>query len=628
MPGDQLPIEDHAAIGNLRTVALVGRDGSIDWLCLPHLDSPSVFASLLDSDRGGRFRINVPGHADLGEQRYLEDTNVVETTFGAAGGRLVVTDLMPLTGQLDDPSESVTEPAVIRLVRAEGGDVEADIEWAPRFGYGDAATEIVATEHGWLAWAGTQALSLTGVSDEAEVVEDGVGPVLQTRIRLRDGQRRAVVARWGAEPPDIDLDAATRHLEQTVESWRAWVNKAQATGSRDWAAPHSDLVVRSELVLKLLTHADTGAIAAAATTSLPEEIGGVRNWDYRLAWIRDAGLAAQALYALGHRAEAHAFIDWAERVARDEGRRSWGLQLLYGLHGEADLDEQEVPGLAGYRRSAPVRVGNGAVDQLQLDIFGELISAAYEILRLDGRLDADILAFLPEVADQACASWQQPDYGLWELRNGPFSFVYSKVMVWMALDRAGRLADRGVIEGDVERWRATRDEIAAEVLARGFDPGLGAFTQSYERAVLDASNVLLPMQEFLPFDDPRVRQTLDRTLEGLVTNGYVHRYRADDGIAGGEGAFGLCSFWLADALALSGRVDEAEELFETMASSANHVGLFSEQIDPGSGALLGNFPQAFTHLGLINTSLYLAHAKDRELPVPSLIGTTAHRREE
>ena len=618
-------IEDHGAIGNLRTVGLVARDGTLDWLCLPHLDSPSVFASLLDARRGGRFRVAPPGGSRDGTQRYLEDTNVLETVFDGPGGRLVVTDFLPLAGTLDEPGETETEPAVHRLLYAEGGEVEVEVEWAPRFGYADQVPEVVRTEHGWLAWAGTRSLSLTGVGDEARVEQEGNGWVLRARLHLKGGEHRALVTRWGAEVVLVNVAEAQRRRDTTVEAWRAWVHKAAATGPRDWARPHQELVVRSELTLKLLTHADTGAIAAAATTSLPEEIGGVRNWDYRFAWIRDAGLAAQAMFAMGHRAEADAFINWAERAARQSGGSGRGLQILYGLHGEAHLEEQELPGLEGYRRSAPVRVGNGAADQLQLDIYGELISAAYEVLRLGGRLDRDILDFLPEVADQACSAWQQPDDGLWELRNGPFHFVYSKVMVWMGLERAERLVARGEIAGDAKRWATTRQAIAEEVLDQGFDPELGAFKQSYERSVLDASNLLLPMQEFLPFDDARVKQNLERTLDFLTEDGMVFRYEADDGVAGGEGAFNLCTFWLVDALALSGRLDEAEQVFDRMAQSSNYLGLFSEQIDPSSGAFLGNFPQAFSHLGLINSSLYLAHAKGRELPIPSLIGSEEHR---
>lgn len=623
----EVAIADHGAIGNLRTVGLVGRDGSLDWLCLPHLDSPSVFAALLDVHRGGRFRLAPPG-ATLGRQRYLDDTNVLVTSFETTRGRLVVTDLLPLAGSLDEPATTRAEPMVLRLLQADGGEVEVELEWSPRFGYGDSDTRMNAIDAGWLAWAGQEALTLTGVSedDELRVDDDHTGPALRGRLRLRPGERRALVVAWGAAPPSVGLDDALRTVRTTVEAWRAWVHKAEATGDRAWAAPHEDLVVRSELVLKLLTHADTGAIAAAATTSLPEEIGGVRNWDYRYCWIRDAGLAAQALFALGHDAEVHAYISWAERAARDRGQHSWGLQLVYDLHGNAELSERELPGLAGHRGSAPVRIGNGAVDQLQLDIYGELLSAAYEVIRLGGTLDEDILHFLPHIADQACAAWQQPDHGIWELRNGPFSFVYSKVMVWVGLDRARRLATRGRIAGDVGSWSRTQRAIVDDVLTHGFDAELGAFTQSYERAVLDAANVLLPLQEFLPVDDPRVRQTLDRTRDSLTEHGLVRRYLADDGLAGGEGAFGLCTFWLADALALAGRIEEAEEHLDAMVGAANHLGLYSEQIDPSTGAALGNTPQAFTHLGLINTSLYLAAAKGRELPLASLIGSVEHRR--
>jgi GH15 family glucan-1,4-alpha-glucosidase len=625
---DELGIEDHGAIGNLHTVALVARDGAIDWLCLPELDAPSVFGALLDPARGGRFRLAPPGRRQLGEQRYLDATNVLETTFETPGGRVVVTDLMPLTGALDDPSQARTEPAVHRLVRAEGGASEVEVGWAPRFAYGERRTQVTRTDRGWLAWAGADALTLTGLGDDDEVrVEhDHVGPVLRATLRLAADEERPLVTAWGVEATDGRLATNRQLLDATVDAWRSWVRDGEAASQRTWAEPHRDLIQRSELVLKLLTHADSGAIAAAATTSLPEEIGGVRNWDYRYSWIRDAGLAAQALFALGHRAEAHAFIEWAERVAREEGRQEWGLQIVYGLHGETEIGERELPGLAGFRRSSPVRVGNGAVDQLQLDIYGELISAAYEAIRLGDDLSAEVIEFLPAVADEAAERWHDADYGLWELRNGPFEFVYSKVMVWMALDRADRLAERGVIEGDRERWREVRDAIREDVLSRGFDPDLGAFKQSYERAVLDASNLLLPLQEFLPVDDPRVQSTIDRTLADLTDRGLVHRYHADDGVAGGEGAFGLCTFWLVDALALSGRVDEATEIHEGMVRAANHLGLYSEQLDPADGTFLGNFPQAFSHLGLINSTLYLAAAQGRDVPLPSLIGSEAHRR--
>lgn len=620
-----LPIEDHGVIGNLRTAALIGRDGAVVWCPLPGLEDPSVFAAILDRHRGGHFLVRAG--TELGEQRYIEHTNVLETTFEVGGARLVVTDCMPLRGDLDGTGGSTAKPEIHRLLRTEGGDVEVEVEWSPRFAYGNGRPEMLAVEGGFVAWAGDDSLTLTGLDEnEARIDVDDGAANLRARFVLPSGELRALVTRWGAtvaapSGPDQSLEVIAR----AVESWQSWVHKAEATGARAWAAPHQELVIRSELVLKLLCHGETGAVAAAATTSLPEEVGGVRNWDYRFSWIRDAALAAQALHALGHDAEAHAFVTWAEHVARDHRHGERAVQVVYGLHGEPEIGEDELPNLEGYRRSAPVRIGNDAVHQLQLDVFGELLSAAYELVRMGDQLDEDILAFLPEVADDACRQWQERDYGLWELRNGPFHFVYSKVMVWMGLDRAIAMAEAGVMEGDVERWRTTCEAIRADVLTRGFDRELGAFRQSYERGVLDASNVLLPLLEFLPFDDPRVQSNLDATLEGLTERGLVHRYLADDGIAGGEGAFGLCNFWLVDALAMSGRVDEARQLFERMAAHANHLGLFSEEVDPASGAFLGNFPQAFTHIGLINSAIYLAYAEGRESPVPDPIGSDEHR---
>lgn len=625
-PTDRYPaIEDHGAIGDLHTVALVGRDGAIDWCCLPDLDSPSVFAALLDHDRGGRFRVSARGAAP-GDQRYLTDTNVLETSFAGDGATLTITDHLPVSGTLaGSGGSSRCDHAIHRLLRAEGGPVEVEVEWSPRPDHARQIPQIVADGDGLLAWCGDIAVGLWGLGDDAEIHHDGIGPVARARFVLADGDRRLLVCRWGADPADASLEVGDRALSASIEAWRTWVHEEAATGARDWAGDHAEQVVRSELVLKLLSHAGTGAIAAAATTSLPEEIGGVRNWDYRYSWIRDSALAAQALYALGHRADATAFIQWAERAASRQDDRDRGLQIVYTLDGSGEIDEGELVNLEGYRRSAPVRIGNGAAGQLQLDIYGELISAAYEVDRLDGELDPEVRAFLPQVADEACHAWQHPDYGIWEPRNGPFHHVYSKVMVWMALDRAVRLAEGGVIDGDVEGWCRNIDLVRDEVLERGFDPALGAFRQSYERGIVDASNLLIPLTEFLPFDDPRVQANLDRTLDELMTDGLVHRYHGDDGVAGGEGAFGLCTFWAVDALALSGRVDEASELYRSMLARANHLGLFSEQIDPASGGFLGNFPQAFTHLGVINSALYLAHVEGRPSPIPAPIGSDEHR---
>jgi GH15 family glucan-1,4-alpha-glucosidase len=625
------PIESYGAIGNLRAVALIAiqgaRAGSIDWCCLPQLDSASVFGALLDARKGGRFSVR-PGLVERVEAHYLADTNVLETEFTCPEGKLFVTDFMPVEGRLEGGRASRTEPAIYRMLRAEGGPLDVDVEWGPRLDYGRAQTRIERVAQGFVAAAGADRLALAGVADDdpVEVVDGPDGPVLRARLRLEAGRRRVLVTTWGSEPRLRAVEHARERLEATLAAWRAWVYKDEATGDRSWAGPYKRAVLRSELALKLLVNADSGAIAAAATTSLPEEIGGCRNWDYRYSWIRDAALSAQALFSLGHRQEAQAFIEWAEHAA-SRSRGKGGLRLMYGLHGQAELDEQSMPHLEGYRRSAPVRTGNGAVDQLQLDIYGELISAAYELVRMGVPLEPDIASFIPRVADQACASWREPDYGLWEVRNGPAHFVYSKAMVWMALDRAVRLVQRGAIAGDAGRWGRQAAAIREEVLERGFDPSLGAFKQAYDRPVLDASNLLFPLMELLPFSDPRVQSTIDRTLEGLTENDLVYRYKADDGLPGREGAFGLCTFWLVDALAMSDRMDEAQRVYEGLLARANPVGLYAEQIDPRSGAFLGNFPQAFSHLGVINSALYLAYKEGRPSPVPAPIGSDEHRRD-
>ncbi|HLS49094.1 MAG TPA: glycoside hydrolase family 15 protein [Actinomycetaceae bacterium] len=625
MDSNYLPIEDYGAIGNLRSVALVGRNGSIDWWPTPMLSDPAVFAAILDDRRGGRFQVSMADGAPA-DQRYIPRTNVLETEFSGEAGRLTVTDGMALEGDIDGVGKSRAEPAIHRLLRADGGDVTVEVQWSPRFRYGGAPAQMAITDGGVMAWAGDDVLTLHGLSDgECQLHQDGDSRTLTARLTLADGEERALVASWwGEEPPRVP--PPTREvLDEAIDSWQSWVGKADATGSRSWAAPYEELVVRAELALKLLTHADTGAIAAAATTSLPEDIGGVRNWDYRYCWIRDSSLAAQAMHALGHDADAHAFVEWAETVARAHREEHRTIQIVYGLDGATELTERELPQLEGYRGSAPVRVGNGAVDQLQLDVYGELISVVYEMVRFGDDVDDEILAFLPQVADEAALRWNDRDNGIWEPRNGPFHFVHSKVMVWMGLERAIKMARAGVIDGDAEAWEHAAGEIREEVLIRGFSTELDSFVQSYERAVLDASSLLIPLLEFLPFEDPRVQSTIDAVGEGLRDNGLIYRYLADDGIAGEEGAFGLCSFWFVDALAMSGRVDEAREAFAGMAARANHLGLYSEELDPRHGGFLGNFPQAFSHIGLINSAIYLAYAQGRDSPVPDPIGSKEHR---
>ena len=620
-----LPIEHYGVIGNLRSAALVGMDGSIDWCCLPELDDPSVFGALLDTRSGGRFRVAAAGARRSG-QRYHERSNVLQTWFETDGGRLTSTDFMPLCGSIVSRHDRPTPPTIHRLVACEAGEVDVEVEWSPRFDYARVAPRMRRVAGGFEAETAGRRLSLVGLPpDVAVIAELGGGPAVHGRIRLRSGERLALVTRYGDGDTPADPESTLSALATTDRAWREWCDTASppleaALGGR-WQ-PHLE---RSALALKLLTYPDTGAIAAAATTSLPEEIGGVRNWDYRFSWIRDAAFTAQALFAMGHRREAVAFLEWVEGICSEKVDRAFGMQIMYGLRGESRLPEIELGHLEGYRGSRPVRIGNGAAVQEQHDIYGELLSAAYELVRLGGSLDARLMTFLSHVARRACDAWRTPDHGIWEVRGGPRHFVYSKLMVWVALDRAVRMSERWGLAGDVARWRSEREAVREAILTQGFDERVGAFVQSFGSTALDAANLLIPVMEFLPANDPRVRATVDRTLELLTTDGLVHRYRTDDGLPGNEGAFGLATFWMVDALALSGRLEEAEELFDGMVARANHVGLYSEEVDVRSGAFLGNFPQAFTHVGLINSALYLARAEGRRVAAPAPLGTPEHR---
>jgi len=611
-PAGYLPISDYGIIGNLRTAALVGRNGSIDWCCFPYLDSPSVFAAILDAGRGGRFSVSVKG-GEHGEQEYIEDTNVLVTRSWTRSGRLAVTDLMPLSGRIAGRGRSQAPPVILRILDCEEGTVEVAVEWSPQFDYARARTRIEAIPNGWLATGGGEAMYLCGLPT-GTIDLNGQGANLHARFTMQEGDRRVLQVRWGLEDMTCDPGRAEAALAETVRVWRTWAHYEDLAQTPRWAGEWLPYVTRAELTLKLLTMANSGAIAAAPTTSLPEEIGGVRNWDYRYAWVRDASMTAQALVSLGHPREAIEFLQWMERTAEaHSGARQ--PQVLFALHdATADPEEIELEHLGGYRGSRPVRIGNAAARQLQLEIFGELISTGYELIRRGVKPSPQGLRFLTAVANYACSRWTEPDQGIWEIRGEPRHFVYSKVMVWVALDRAIYLAENHNLPGDVDRWRRTRTVIRERVLAEGYDPGLGSFVQSFGSKVLDAANLRLPLVEFLPFDDERVQGTIDATLEHLTKNGLVYRYLADDGLPGEEGAFGLCTFWLVDVLALSGRVEEAREIFDGIVARANHLGLLPEEFDPDTGEFLGNFPQAFTHIGLVNSALYLAHAEGRWVP--------------
>lgn len=615
-----LPISAYGAIGNMRTVALVGRNGSIDWSCFPELGGASVFAAILDRRRGGRFRASPRGHA-TSAQRYRGSSWVLETRFEVEGGQLLLTDFMPLRSGIVGVAEPETEPAIYRVLRCEGGEVDVEIEWSPRFGYARERTQIQPIRGGFHAIGETEGMVLSGLRSEEARLVDRDGPVVEGSVRLTAGEYRVLVARYLPEEHDSrgisevaesSPREAAELLRMTCDAWVRWAHDNEERPTEDWAGEWSQLVTRSELVLKLLSHPWTGAIAAAPTTSLPECIGGVRNWDYRYCWIRDGALVIQALHALGHSSEAHRFLDFLESgVSRDP---SHGLQIMYGLHGETDLEEVELEHLEGYRGSRPVRIGNAAAGQRQHDTYGELLDAAYELVRRGEELKPEARGFLARIADAACNAWREPDSGVWEMRAAEQHFVHSKVMIWVALDRAVRLAEETGMEGDVEKWRSARHALRSLILRKGYGERLGAFRQTFTTDDVDAASLRFAIEEFLPADDPRMRGTIDAVLERLTEQGLVYRYLTADGLPGGEAAFCVCTFWLVDALTLAGRIDEALEIYGGIISRTNHVGLLSEQIDPRSGEFLGNFPQAYSHLGLINSALYLSEALDRPVP--------------
>lgn len=588
------PIGDYALIGDTRTAALVGRDGSIDWCCWPRFDGPAAFCRLLDAEKGGWFRVG-PAGAAAATRSYVGPTNVLATTFEAAGGRVRVTDLMPAPGR---PTGQI-----LRLVEGLSGVVDVAVEFRPTFGYARAETDLSPCPWGATARAGTETLrlacsvglragpngSLTGTAAVS------AGDQLWVTLSYRDGD--------GPADP-VSAVAAKAELGRALSYWEDWAGRCTYRG------PYRDLVLRSALALKLLTYGPTGAVVAAPTTSLPEEVGGVRNWDYRYTWLRDSALILHALMDLGYHDEAVAFFGWLESLCLE---CRGDPQIMYTVSGGADLPEDTLDHLDGYRGSRPVRVGNGAAGQTQLDVYGEVLDATFVCFeRMPRPVRPELWAVLSRFADRAAARWREPDRGIWEVRGGPRHFLHSKLLCWVALDRALRLADRAGLSGDVARWERERAAVREAILADGYDRGVGAFTQSFGSADLDASALTVPLVGFLPATDPRVRSTVDRVRERLTSRGLVYRYRGDDGLPGGEATFALCSFWLVNNLALGGRVGEARELFERVAGYANDVGLLAEQIDPSTGDLLGNFPQGFTHLALVRSALTLAAADGTE----------------
>ncbi len=596
-----LPISEHGLIGDLHTAALVGTNGTIDWYCCPRFDAPSVFGALLDADRGGSFELaaDVPSRT---KQFYFPDTAILITRFYSEQGVGEVQDFMPI---VDDPREA-RRHRLIRRVVCVRGTLPFRVRVAPRFGY--ALQPHTLRLHADCAVFESPGLTLT-LTGSAPMEADGADVIAQ--VKLHEGES-AVFAldRVGEEVPlrGCPVAEAEREFTATVRFWRNWLAKSRYRGR--WR----EMVHRSALTLKLLTYAPTGGPVAAPTTSLPELIGGGRNWDYRYVWVRDAAFTVYALLRLGFTEEAADFMRFLGRHVNLVGDGPTGpLQIMYGVDGRCELPEIELGHLEGYRGSAPVRVGNAAAGQLQLDIYGALIDSIYLYDKWGEPISSDRWDEVCALVDWVCEHWDQPDEGVWETRGGRRNFVYSRLMCWVAIERAIRMANRRGLPADMRRWRVTRDAIYRQIMRQGWSAAENAFVQHLGDDVLDASLLMMPLAKFVSPTDPKWLSTLDAITRRLVSDSLVYRYDTTgdpDGLRGPEGTFSICSFWYVEALARAGRIDEARLAFEKMLTYANHLGLYAEQIGH-TGEQLGNFPQAFTHLSLISAAFNLDRALER-----------------
>jgi alpha,alpha-trehalase len=631
------PINSYGVIGDCHSTVLISPDGSVDWGCLPDFDSPAIFCRLLDAEQGGYFQIAPTEGTIPGSQRYLQGSNVLQTRFASVAGEIVLTDFMPVETLSAWPYQGMNNNTwtrddgschcLVRIVECTHGEmsVTMTLKVSPDFASAESTIALANRNRGALISGGGQHVALaivgtdlpsglaTQVTEDADVHHQSV----VSQFVLREGERvifalgmgrnaRAARRLLEDELPQRNFEAELAH---TLHCWRRWIESCTYHGQ------YSEWVQRSALALKMMTYAPTGAIVASPTTSLPEELGGIRNWDYRFTWLRDSTFTLYALNVLGFTDEARAFTHWLRRLSYNDGE---GLQIMYGIRGERELPERELLHLEGYYASSPVRVGNGAAHQKQLDVFGEVLDCIHLYRRQGGferygeTLEGPLWNMMRRLVEHVCAHWQEPDSGIWEVRGGDRHFVYSKVMCWVALDRGIRAAQYGNLEADLPRWMNVRDQIRAEILERGYNTAVGAFTQAYDDTVLDASNLVLPLVGFIPPDDPRMRSTVDRIMEKLTDeHGFVYRYIANDGLEGAEGTFAMCTFWLVDNLAMQGRVDEARALFERMLTYAGRLGLFSEEIDSHENIALGNYPQAFTHISLINSAYNLRRAEIR-----------------
>lgn len=604
------PIENYGIIGNMRTAALVGMNGSIDWLCLPHFDSPSIFAAILDDEKGGRFQIAPLDDGLTTVQLYWPETNVLVTRFLSPSGVGEIEDFMPV----GEPSGSPRQHQLVRRVKVTRGALTFRLRCHPAFDYARGRHRTTITPHG--ALFESEALRI-GLAAPVPLTPEACG--VHARFTLEEGKTAAFILQplAGEEgcPRCPSAGESEELFQQTVNYWHRWLAKCHYTGR--WR----ETVYRSALTLKLMTFEPTGAIIAAPTCSLPETLGGGRNWDYRYTWIRDAAFTIYGFLRIGFTDEANAFMQWLE-ARTGEVEADGSLQIVYGIDGRHDLTEITLDHLDGYRGSRPVRIGNGAYRQLQLDIYGELLDSLYLYNKHVMPIGFDTWTRIRQRLNWLCDNWQRPDEGIWEVRGGRRHFVYSRLMCWVAMDRGLRLAEKRSFPAERMRWQAVRDQIYEDVMSNGWSPKRQAFVQHYDSDSLDASNLIMPLVFFMSPNDPRMLRTLDAINRspkdgGLVSDGLVYRYDSEtgeDGLHGKEGTFTMCSFWLVEALTRAGRVDrtklkEARLLFERMLGYGNHLGLYAEEIGV-TGEALGNFPQAFTHLALISAAFNLDRTLD------------------
>jgi GH15 family glucan-1,4-alpha-glucosidase len=598
-----LPIADHALISDCHSAALVTREGSVDWLCFPRFDRPSTFARILDA-KGGHWSITPVDDAQV-ERRYIDRTMVLETTFRTAWGTAVLVDALAVGPNERGHELGKNSPHVlVRGMTCRRGEIELDFDYAPRPEYGLIEPILTSVDGGIAGRGGADLLVLSSpVSLEIK------GAEARGRLRLSEGDQILFSLHhglsWSESPSPWTQKEISDRLTDTIAAWQTWSGHHQG-----YTGPWSELVDVSGRVLQALTYQPTGAIVAAPTTSLPEEVRGERNWDYRYAWVRDASLTLEALWVAACPDEVIDFFTWMAGAVAAQVRGGADLQIMFGVGGEHDLSERELSHLGGWRNSRPVRVGNGAWNQRQLDVYGELLNAAYRLSDQWSEFDETTRAFLVDVADAAAKRWEEPDQGIWEVRGDPQHFLYSKLMCWVALDRAILLADRLDGKDRVEEWEKTRAQIEDAILQRGWSEKAQAFTQAFGSEELDASVLMMPIVGFILADDPRMLATLNAIEERLTDDyGLVFRYLAHDGLKGGEGTFLLCTFWLAQAQALAGEVTRAKQTFERAVEYVNDLGLLAEEVDPASRELLGNFPQAFSHIGLVNAAWAISQAE-------------------